>query len=86
MVPMTNPTPDIRRGEIRLPMGTHPTVVLQAAKVDARSRLPRGEEPYDFQLAPIGPATTAKGEAMQDFPYSYQVVKQGGQRLPDRQR
>jgi hypothetical protein len=83
MVPMTNTQPDIRRGEIRLPIGTNPTAVLQAARVDAQSRLPRGEEPYDFQL---GPATTAKGEAMQDFPYSYQVVKQGGQRLPDRQR
>jgi len=80
---MTNPTPDIRRGEIRLPVGTHPTVVLQAAKVDARSRLPRGEEPYDFQL---GPGVTVKGEAMQDIPYTYQVVKQGGQRLPDRYR
>jgi hypothetical protein len=39
--PMTEP--DIRRGEIHQPIGTNPTVVRQAAELDARSRLAEGQ-------------------------------------------
>lgn len=39
--PMTEP--DIRRGKIRQPIGTNPTVVRQAAELDARSRLAEGQ-------------------------------------------
>jgi len=80
---MANTEPDIRRGKIRQPIGTNPTVVLQAAELDARSRLAEGEEIFDLRL---GPGVTVKGDAVMEWPYSHQVVKPGGRRGPDRRQ
>ena len=65
-----------RLGLIRL-------LVLQAAELDARSKLAEGEDLYDLRL---GPGVTVKGAAVMEWLYSYQVLKPGGRRGPDRRR